>query len=133
MGDPDLCCPVSLMVFSNPVIASDGFMYDQASLQQLLANRQVSPMTREVLKSEYRLAQTKKAEVTVFRQQRCQELLAFAKEAISEQQQLALTALERVCEYVSGLDKKDQTRSLITKAAGSLYGQLGHPVPMTLR
>jgi hemoglobin len=134
--DPDLCCPVSLMVFSNPVIASDGFMYDQASLQQLLANRLASPMTREVLKSEYRLAQTKKAEVTVFRKQRCQELLAFAEEAVSEQQQLALTALERVCEYVSGFDKKDrnnlQTRSLIAKAAAPLYGRLGHPVPMTL-
>merc|ERR1711990_977362 len=43
--DPDLCCPVSLMVLSNPVIASDGFIYDQSSLVQLLANHHVSPMT----------------------------------------------------------------------------------------
>merc|ERR1739845_121893 len=79
--DPDLCCPVSLMVFSNAVLASDGFMYDQSSLTQLLANRQASPMTREVLKSEYRVAETKRVEVTVFRKQRCQELLAFVEEA----------------------------------------------------
>merc|ERR1712113_1253945 len=39
--DPDLCCPVSLMVFSNPVLASDGFIYDKSSLTQLLSNRQV--------------------------------------------------------------------------------------------
>merc|ERR1712187_320711 len=45
--DPDLCCPVSLVVFAQPVIASDGFMYEQSSLMTLLRNRQVSPMTRE--------------------------------------------------------------------------------------
>merc|ERR1711959_171440 len=48
--DPDLCCPVSLMVLGNPVIASDGFIYDYSSLQSLLANGHVSPMTREALK-----------------------------------------------------------------------------------
>jgi hypothetical protein len=25
--DPDLCCPIALVLFSEPVIASDGFMY----------------------------------------------------------------------------------------------------------
>merc|ERR1711988_753766 len=68
--DPDLCCPVSLMVFSNPVIASDGFIYDESSLKQLLANRLASPMTREVLKPTYRSAQEKLAEVVGFRKHR---------------------------------------------------------------
>merc|ERR1712014_552650 len=51
--DPDLCCPVSLMVFVEPVRASDGFIYDKKMLDQLLKNKQRSPMTREVLKPEY--------------------------------------------------------------------------------
>merc|ERR1711988_1471658 len=29
--DPDHCCPVSLMVFHHPVVASDGFIYEEAS------------------------------------------------------------------------------------------------------
>merc|ERR1712151_3229 len=62
--DPDLCCPVSLMLFAEPVIASDGFIYEKASLTTLLANRQVSPMTRETLKLEYRPAQRKKSKLT---------------------------------------------------------------------
>merc|ERR1719284_39161 len=53
--DPDLCCPVSLMVFSSPVIASDGFIYDEGSLKELLRLRQASPMTRETLKPSYRI------------------------------------------------------------------------------
>merc|ERR1719387_549302 len=38
--DPDHCCPVSLMVFCEPVRASDGFIYEKAMLMQLLQNRQ---------------------------------------------------------------------------------------------
>merc|ERR1712157_62263 len=93
----------SLMIFSNPVLASDGFIYDESSLTQLLANRQVSPMTREVLKREYRAAQQKLKEVTAFRMQRSQDLLDFATEAASEQQPLAIVALERVQEYMEVL------------------------------
>merc|ERR1711971_1065909 len=75
--DPDLCCPVSLMVFAEPVIASDGFIYEKSSLMTLLRNCQVSPMTREVLKQEHRPAQQKKLEAEDFRQKRAQTLLQF--------------------------------------------------------
>merc|ERR1712187_167806 len=79
--DPDLCCPVSLVVFTEPVIASDGFIYEKASLLTLLRNRQVSPMTREVLKQAYRPAQQKRLQAEDFQQKRCQHLLEFAREA----------------------------------------------------
>merc|ERR1712157_74618 len=112
------------------VLASDGFIYDQSSLTQLLANRQVSPMTREVLKKEYRAAQQKLDEVTVFRKQRSQDLLDFATEAASEQQLLAIVALERVQEYIEVLDMA-AAQSLAVKAL-RLYEQLGHSVPAAL-
>merc|ERR1712050_135131 len=89
--DPDICCPVSLMVFAEPVIASDGFIYEKASLMTLLRNRQASPMTREVLKPEHRPAQQKKLEAEDFRQKRSrsQEL---AREAAELSAQLAHSA-----------------------------------------
>merc|ERR1712093_776221 len=55
----EMCCPVTLMLFRNPVIASDGFMYEEDSVKQLIRNRQVSPMTREPLGSEYFQARQK--------------------------------------------------------------------------
>merc|ERR1719235_1241247 len=84
--DPDLCCPVSLMVFNIPVIASDGFTYEEASLKQLLQNRQVSPMTREGLRPTSRYSPAKQAEVEVFRHQRSQELVDFAAEAATQRE-----------------------------------------------
>merc|ERR1712066_334139 len=55
--DSELCCPVSLVLFVDPVIASDGFMYEKASLDGLLRCKMASPMTRERLKKEYLPAQ----------------------------------------------------------------------------
>lgn len=125
--DPDLCCPVSLVVFVYPVIASDGFIYERASLKQLLANRQPSPMTRETLKRDYRPAQLKFAEAVAFRKQRSQELLEFATEAISEHGPLALAALDRAWDYVAVIDKAE-VQTLVAEAE-ALYGQLGRLAP----
>jgi hemoglobin len=129
--DPDLCCPVSLMVFREPVLASDGFIYERSSLIQLLQNRQASPMTREILKQEYRAASQKEVEVRNFRKHRSQELLDFVAEAVSGQQEnLALTALERVGEYVEGLGLDDQRT--IGKKALAISGRLGVSAPAPL-
>jgi hypothetical protein len=130
--DPDLCCPVSLMVFSNPVIASDGFTYEEWALKQLLTNRQVSPMTREVLKQTYRPSQSKLVEVTTFRIQRSQELLDFAAEAANEQQRLALAAVERVTEFLEVVSKDSVTVQNLMAKATCIYEQLGRPLPARL-
>jgi len=129
--DPDLCCPVSLVVFSQPVIASDGFIYDESSLMTLLRNRQVSPMTREVLKQEYRPAQQKKLEVETFLQTQSQALLQFAQEAAPQQPEMSVKALDRASEYLEKL-RAGQAKALASKAA-QLYGQLGRPVPAGLQ
>jgi hemoglobin len=132
--DPDHLCPVSLMVFHHPVVASDGFIYEEASLQQLLANRQVSPMTREVLKPTYRFAEKKQAEVLAFRSQRSEELLAFAQaelEAATQQQGLALAALERIAEYLA--DIHTAPAQAIKARAAQTYSQLGRAAPTALQ
>lgn len=134
--DPDLCCPVSLMVFKNPVIASDGFTYEELSLQKLLSDNHVSPMTREKLKRTYRHAQQKKVEVIVFLKHRSQDLLDFATEAATEEKGLALTALERVTEYIEVLDMTagaDMQVAGAREKAARTYEQIGSPVPAALR
>merc|ERR1712072_1522346 len=129
--DPDLCCPVSLMVLSNPVIASDGFIYDYSSLQSLLANGHVSPMTREALKKSHRSADEKKLEVTEFRKIRSEQLLDFAGEVYREQPRMAWTALERATEYLEGISTDQDSVALhaLAKSAVGLHVELRRPVP----
>jgi hypothetical protein len=122
--DPDLCCPVSLMVFTEPVIASDGFIYEKSSLMTLLQNRQTSPMTREVLKREHRPAQQKKLEAADFRQKRSRALLQFAREVAPQQPKMSAAALDRVSDYLK-TSSTDQSQALAREAA-ELSAQLGH-------
>jgi hypothetical protein len=129
--DPDLCCPVSLMVFSDPVRASDGFIYESAMLQQLLKNKQRSPMTREVLKSGYQQATGKLAEAIEFRHNRSSDLVKFASQAAAEQPQMASTALERASDYLAVL-QTEQARSVAAEVR-NLYMKLGRPIPNTLQ
>jgi hypothetical protein len=88
-------------------------------------------MTREILKQEYRAASQKEVEVRNFRKQRSQELLDFVAEAVGGQQEkLALTALERVGEYVEGLGLDDQ--SILGKKALAISVRLGVSAPAPL-
>merc|ERR1712050_85055 len=122
--DPDLCCPVSLMVFAEPVIASDGFIYEKSSLMTLLRNRQASPITREVLKPEHRAAQQKKLKAEDFRQKRSRALLHFAREAAPKHPEMSATALDRASDYLKTL-RTDQSQALAREAA-ELSAQLAH-------
>merc|ERR1712232_779991 len=129
--DPDLCCPISLLIFREPVRASDGFIYEKSMLMQLLQNRQRSPMTREVLKSEYRAATEKMAEAIEFRHGRSEDLIKFALQAAIQRPQLATTALERVVDYLAVL-QTGRARHLATEAA-KVYVTLGQPVAVGLQ
>lgn len=129
--DPDLCCPISLLIFREPVRASDGFIYERSMLTQLLQNRQRSPMTREVLKSEYRAATEKMAEAMEFRHGRSEDLIKFALQAATQRPQMAITALERVVDYLAVVQTA-QARHLATEAA-KVYITLGQQVPVGLQ
>jgi hemoglobin len=125
--DPDLCCPVSLMVFTEPVYASDGFIYDKSMLLQLLGNKQRSPMTREVLKSQHRIATEKMDEAVKFRHVRSEHLIKFALQAADQQPHMAQIALERVVDYLVVIQDR-KARNLAAEAA-KVYKKLGQPVP----
>jgi hemoglobin len=125
--DPDVCCPVSLMVFSEPVIASDSFVYDKVSLMQLLSNKLSSPMTREKLQNSYREAQAKQVEVQKFLEQRSPQLLLFARTAAPSNEDLAVTALDRLSDYLEKL--RSASALQLAKDAAQLYASMGRTPP----
>lgn len=125
--DPELCCPVSLEMFIDPVIASDGFTYEKASLECLLRTCMASPMTREELKREYLPSPHMRRDAIHVRETRSQELLNFAKEALAPQPRMATAALKQASEYIECLGTK-QVPSLAEQAA-ALWQRLGQPVP----
>merc|ERR1719379_3137737 len=120
--DSELCCPVTLMLFKDPVIASDGFMYEADSVKQLIRNHHVSPCTREQLKKEYFPAKQKKSEVTTFREKRTKDLLQFAKDASPSDMRMAAMALDRVMEYPA-----------LARETCALWEKTGRPLPAELR
>merc|ERR1711988_1760559 len=125
--DPEICCPVSLMIFKEPVIASDGFIYEKESLQGLWKNKMTSPMTRESLHQTMTPAQQRQVEAFKFREDRSVELLKFAPEAAVGHPQMSLEALSRATDYLEVL-KPEHFPALATEAA-RLYQQLGKPCP----
>jgi len=129
--DPDLCCPVSLLIFAEPVRASDGFIYEKSMLMQLLQNRQRSLMTREVLKSEYRAATEKKAEAMEFRYGRSEDLIKFALQAATTRPPMATNALERVVDYLAVLQTERACR--LAAEAAKVYIRLGQRTPAGLQ
>jgi len=129
--DSEMCCPVTLMLFRDPVIASDGFMYEADSVKTLIRNHQLSPITREPLKKEYFPARQKKSEVNVFREQRAEALMQFAGDAIDREPRMAGMALDRVMEYLEVL--KASQHPEIAKKAAALWEKTGKAMPAELR
>ena len=48
-------CPITACIFSTPVIASDGFVYEQTALNQFFkySHQHYSPMTRQIMTKDY--------------------------------------------------------------------------------
>eukprot|EP00441_Pelagodinium_beii_P045185 CAMPEP_0197625498 /NCGR_PEP_ID=MMETSP1338-20131121/4848_1 /TAXON_ID=43686 ORGANISM="Pelagodinium beii, Strain RCC1491" /NCGR_SAMPLE_ID=MMETSP1338 /ASSEMBLY_ACC=CAM_ASM_000754 /LENGTH=882 /DNA_ID=CAMNT_0043195925 /DNA_START=65 /DNA_END=2713 /DNA_ORIENTATION=+ len=129
--DPEFCCPVSLMIFKEPVIASDGFIYERESLEGLWRNKMTSPMTRESLTQTMRPAQQRQAEAFKFRVDGSAKLLKFASEAAPGNPQMALEALSRATDYLEVL--KPEKFPALAQQSVQLYQQLGKPCPPCYR
>lgn len=128
--DPELCCPVSLELFMDPVIASDNFVYEKASLEDLLGARMASPMTREELKTDFVPAQQQRRDAIRFRETRSEELLNFAEKALAPQPSMATAALKQASEYIECLGAKQVPR--LAGQAAALWRRLGQSVPQSL-
>merc|ERR1712124_152146 len=126
--DPDLCCPISLMLLSDPVLASDGFIYEKASFEQILKTNATSPFTREKLTRKILPAKERMKMAIEFRETRSKELLAFASELIEAgHQHMANEAAERVLDYIKGL--APGSCATIDSKLREIYSRLGRIVP----
>ncbi len=45
----DIMCPISKQIFKNPVVASDGYIYEKDCIEQWFKTKQTSPMTNKPL------------------------------------------------------------------------------------
>lgn len=62
----DLKCPISREIFLNPVVASDGFIYEKECIKKWLVNHSNSPMTNEDIEKFYCKSNQKIQEVKEF-------------------------------------------------------------------
>lgn len=128
--DAELCCPVSLVLFVDPVIASDGFLYEKASLDGLLQAHMASPMTRERLKKDYLPARQRRSAAIEFRERRSKQLVKFASEVEREMPHLAVAALERLGDYLEVL--QPQRCPGLARDTAEVWRKLSRPLPAML-
>eukprot|EP00210_Caulerpa_lentillifera_P006977 g6672.t1 len=49
--DHCICCPITMDVMKDPVIAADGYTYERKSIEQWLRQKKESPVTRQPISS----------------------------------------------------------------------------------
>lgn len=104
--DEAVCCPVTLVLLVDPVTAWDGFVYERSAAEALCTGdggRFVSPMTREALPAEFTPAVDVRDAALAFRRERAAEMLTFAEEAAAAQQEMAMSVVDRVSEYLAAM------------------------------
>jgi len=126
--DVDLCCPVMLVLYEDPVIASDGFIYERSAVETLIKSNRPSPMTRENLGKSVFPARQKKTDALQYRQKMVKDLCDFAAQCSDSS--IAEGALERATDYLIYLKPnkfpEDAHRVL------QLWQKHGKPVPSGL-
>jgi len=121
--DPDLCCPITLVLFEDPAVASDGFAYEREAIKQYIRTNGKSPMTRENLKQDLFPALQRKSKACEYRSSRGAELIRFGHEVLGSHPQMARAALQRVQEYLEVLDGKDPA---LARQASELHRVIGN-------
>jgi len=126
--DPEICCPVTLVLFLEPVIATDGCIYEKSAISELTRIGGLSPVTHKPLGQELLPAQEQKAQASAFMEERSLHLLRFAFNAQQQgQMAMAVTALDRVKDYIGSLTPQ-RVPELVADFT-KLCTQLGVPLP----
>lgn len=123
--DEDLCCPVMLVLFQDPVIASDGFIYERTAVETLIQTNRPSPMTREPFGKTVYKARQKAQDANRYREKMVKELIKFADEC--NDAGLASAALERATDYLIFLKPRNYIED--THAVVRSWQKHGKPVP----
>jgi hypothetical protein len=76
----ELCCPITLALLRDPVIASDGGVYEKAAIAEVVRRGKLSPTTLEPLDGELVPAAKQRSNVLDFMAQRARALIAFSNQ-----------------------------------------------------
>ena len=108
-----LCCPVTLVLFVEPVKAGDGHLYERGAAVELTTDdgKFHSPMTRTASPAaDIEPAHKVRERVTRYRIERCEALATLVREAASEPALpvcITTAAVDRMCEYLASLRPAD--------------------------
>jgi len=128
LEDPELVCPITLTLLLDPVIASDGCVYERAAVAELARVQGVSPITHAALTGQVLEASEQRAKLRSFMKTRTEELLGFAARAQKQGRAvMALTACDRVKDYLAALAPEAEPD--LTRRFVELCGELGRVVP----
>jgi len=128
LEEPELICPITLTLLLDPVIASDGCVYERAAVAELTRMQGVSPVTRAALSGQVIVASEQRAKVSAFMRTRSEELLGFVARARKQGKAvMALTALDRVKDYLAALTAEAEPE--LTRRFVGLCEELGRVVP----
>jgi Mg-chelatase subunit ChlD len=126
--DPDLLCPVTLMLLLDPVIASDGCVYERMAVAELSRAQGVSPITRAPLTGQVVAASDHGARVRAFMHRRCTDLIGFIARAKKQGRPLmAMTAIDRLKDYIAALSPQSEPH--LAKQCVDLCLELGRVPP----
>jgi len=126
--DSELVCPITLMLLLDPVIASDGYIYERMAVAELSRAQGVSPITRVPLTAQVVNACDHVIKVKAFMKTRCADLICFIGKAKKlERPLMALTAIDRLIDYIAALTPHSEPH--LAKQCIDLCLELGEPVP----
>lgn len=106
LTDPvDLCCPISLQLMEEPVIAEDGYTYERSSIQHSLEVKQESPLTKQPIQSLALFPnRDKKSAVVVYKEAVVQRVISIKHRLLSStSNDEALKLLEKAEVFVRPL------------------------------
>jgi len=128
LEEPELVCPITLTLMLDPVIASDGCVYERAAVVELARVQGVSPITRAALTGQVVTASEQTAKVFTFMTARAEEMLGFVARAKKQGKEvMALTALDRLKDYLAALTEGAEPE--LTRRFIGLCEELGRVVP----
>jgi ankyrin repeat protein len=93
-----LKCPITRQIYNEPVVCSDGFIYEKEALKLWIKNNDTSPITREYIKN--------KEYYTLFeKKQQVKEYLLKYPEEISEQYLIKEDTIEDIINYKNNYEE----------------------------
>jgi len=101
LTDPeDFMCPLTLEMMKNPVVAQDGFTYEEAAIKDVLRHDPRSPMTREAIGTRMILNRAIKSQIAQYKDQLVRQICDVAPQMMQLDVWLTTSLLIRAIDFL---------------------------------